>query len=309
MSPKLFLFLIFLNYHFVFPQSDKDAIQKLKNNNDYNEYYYCNNSTALVKAEYYYYNYVGYVVIYFKENIYDSNGTPYLYCNISRERWNLFINQGKLNSWGVSYHNNIESYKCGYQSNSISNQKGYEIQAPQESVNVPLVAKALKNLDQKYKNGSSTNNYSYSNDNMIYFNLKELNYRYSFGLGYGSNILEILTDIRIGKKTSIQTQFNKFLDTPKQIVNQENYKKQFGISTIYNYNMPFFSDNFFFVTGFGISYSKIYVNNLFENKIQPIINIGLNYNMNKIPISLGIHSRIDFGNYSNTGISLKYIYK
>jgi hypothetical protein len=189
------------------------------------------------------------------------------------------------------------------------------MQQPQRSINVPLVQKALTTLEDRYNNGTSINNKNYNSNNNYKpennIGYHNLNFKYSFGVGYGNGIVEIFNEFRIGNKTTLQSQFNKFIDCPNTDINIDYYKKQFGISCIYNYYCSIYSSNLFFNTGLGVSYSRAYepIVNSFGNKINPILNLGLNYSFVKLPISIGVHSKLDFGDYGNTGFSLKYIIK
>lgn len=314
MKIKLFLIILILKANSVFSQ-DYNKLQFLRQNSTYSESYNCNGSTAIEKVEYLVYNNSGYVVVYFKDSYYDSKGKPYLYCNISQERWISFVSSGKSLSWGNAFHSYIEAYKCNGYDNSYYIKPEYEIQPPQESVNMNLAAKALKALDERYEKEKSKNQhnnndiYEYKNNPEKELGYYDLNYKYSFGASYGKGIVEIFNEIKISNKATIQTQFNKFTSYPNTVKNIEDYKKQFGLSVIYNYYTSFYLENLFFVTGAGLSYSKssIQYNNTFENNINLIFNLGLNYNLEKIPLSLGVQTKLDFGDYGNTGISLKYI--
>jgi hypothetical protein len=63
-------------------------------------------------TKYYYYNGVGYVIVFIKDNAYDSDDKPYIYCGISQERWGNFTTYGEKNSWGESFHYYIKDYAC-----------------------------------------------------------------------------------------------------------------------------------------------------------------------------------------------------
>lgn len=303
---KTFAILFISISNFIFSQSFDNAINFIKQNNTYSESVVCYNSRMLAKAEYYISDNVGYAVMYIKQNDYDIYGKPYIFCNISRDRWSYF-KTGGYTSWGESFHQYIKEYICNPQvKNKVSDktQSQFESESQLEFIR----REQLKGIFRERKYSNSQTYYNNPEINVGKFNL---NYKYSFGASISNEIFELITTIRLGKKTTLQTQYNRF---HKNIFSDEYndfYKKQFGVSAIYNYNASFFSENLFFITGLGFSYSKSIVENefTFENKFNPIINLGLDYNFDKIPISLGIHSRLDFGDYSNFGISLKYIYK
>jgi hypothetical protein len=71
-----------------------------------------NSSSMLSGVRYYYYNGEGYVIIWVKNNTYDSDYKPYIYCGISKERWNYFTSYGEKSSWGESFHYYIKDYSC-----------------------------------------------------------------------------------------------------------------------------------------------------------------------------------------------------
>lgn len=168
------------------------------------------------------------------------------------------------------------------------------------------------NFCKKY---SSSNN---SNSNYVTLQIGKtnLNYKFSFGVGLGlnsksngsENVNEIIATLRIGKKTTLENLFEKFTPNKENFKPVEEFKKQFAITSIYNYNISFFSENLFLITGVGLSYSKTLSNIYsFENKINPVVNLGLDYNFKKTPVSLGFYSRLNFGSFSSTGFSLKYL--
>lgn len=168
------------------------------------------------------------------------------------------------------------------------------------------------NFCQKY---SSSNN---SNNNYVTLQIGKtnLNYKFSFGVGLGlnsksngsENVNEIIGVWRIGKKSTLENIFEKFSPNKENFIPEEEFKKQFALTSIYNYNTSFFSDNLFLITGVGLSYSKtLTIDNSFENKINPVVNFGFDYNFKKIPVSFGLYSRLNFGSFSSTGFSLKYL--
>lgn len=162
--------------------------------------------------------------------------------------------------------------------------------------------------------------YSYSNNyNAAEFGKSNLNYKFSFGYGIGlnskssssENVNEISATLRISKKATLENLFEKFTSNNQNNIPEDDFKKQFAITSIYNYHTSFFSQSLFIVTGVGISYSKNYISNdKFENKINPVINLGIDYNFKKIPFSLGLYDKLDyFGNFSSTGFIVKYLLK
>ena len=211
-----------------------------------------------------------------------------------------------MSSWGESFHRHIKPYACNP---ILKNKNNFE--TPQSSVNIPLTAGALQAAQERYDRGQSTynyQNYGYQNSDINIDN-HNLNYKFGFGVGYNSEIYELITSIKVGNKTSVQTQLSKFHKNIFSESQKDFFQKQYGISCIYNYNISFFSENLFFVTGIGASFSKRLkdLTNTFENKLTPIFNFELDYNFSKTPLSIGVHSRLDLGDYSNTGVSLKYI--
>lgn len=73
----------------------------------------CYTSSMLVKVDYYRLNDAGFVVAYIKENDYDFNGRPYVFCGISQRRWNSFTSGGIYEgSWGKAFHKYIRDYTC-----------------------------------------------------------------------------------------------------------------------------------------------------------------------------------------------------
>jgi hypothetical protein len=71
----------------------------------------CYGSDALVKAEYYTYDNEGYVIIYFKNSTFDTQGSPYVFCGISSYKWSSFKASG-ISGWGEAYHEYIKNYRC-----------------------------------------------------------------------------------------------------------------------------------------------------------------------------------------------------
>jgi hypothetical protein len=161
--------------------------------------------------------------------------------------------------------------------------------------------------------------YSNSNNNNYYaveFGKSDLNYRFSLGYGFGlnsksnhsENVNEIIATIRLGKKTTLENLFEKFSSNSQNNIPENNFKKQFALTSIYNYHISFFSKSLFMVAGIGASYSKNYISNdTFEIKINPVINLGFDYNFKKIPLSLGFYDRLNFGKFSSVGISTKFL--
>lgn len=192
------------------------------------------------------------------------------------------------------------------------------------------INKVIANEVKLYTGSISYNNYyfefctktSYSNSNNNYYSVEfgksELNYRFSLGYGFGlnsksnhsENVNEIIATIRLGKKTTLENLFEKYSSNSQNNIPENNFKKQFALTSIYNYHISFFSKSLFMVAGIGASYSKNYISNdTFETKINPVINLGFDYNFNKIPLSLGFYDRLNFGNFSSVGISTKFLIK
>jgi len=71
----------------------------------------CIGSSLLAKATYYTLDDMGFVIAYIKENEYDINGKPYIFCGISSQRWSYFKSDG-IYSWGKSFHKYIRDYTC-----------------------------------------------------------------------------------------------------------------------------------------------------------------------------------------------------
>ena len=69
-------------------------------------------SSMLVKVSYYEIDDSGVVVAHIKQNDWDLTGKPYIFCGISRLRWNSFTNAGIFGSWGEAFHDYIMDYTC-----------------------------------------------------------------------------------------------------------------------------------------------------------------------------------------------------
>lgn len=198
------------------------------------------------------------------------------------------------------------------------------------SIMTSSINKVIANEVRLYNGSRLYNNYdfqfcskaSYSNSNDNYYAIEfgksDLNYRFSLGYGFGlnsksnhsENVNEIIATIRLGKKTTIENLYEKYSPNSENNIPQDNFKKQFAITSIYNYHISFFSKSLFMVAGAGASYSKNYVDNdTFETKINPVFNLGFDYNFKKLPFSLGIYDRLNFGNFSSVGISTKFLFK
>ena len=71
------------------------------------------NSTLLIKASWYEYDGNGFVIAYIKKNEIDFNGVPYIFCGISKNRWEAFKKEGFSNlSYGKAFHKYIMDYTC-----------------------------------------------------------------------------------------------------------------------------------------------------------------------------------------------------
>lgn len=181
---------------------------------------------------------------------------------------------------------------------------------------------------KSYNNSRTYNNYEFEfctkynysqNDNYeaVEMGKNNLNYKFSFGFGIGlkasssnsENVNQVNATVRIGKKATIENLFEKFSANNQNNIPVDYFKNQFAITSIYNYHTSLFSQSLFLVTGAGISYSKNYIsNNNFENKINPVINLGIDYNFKKIPFSLGFYNKLDyFGSFSSLGFRVNYL--
>lgn len=69
-------------------------------------------STMLAKVNYYTLEGAGFVVAYIKKNDFDFQGSPYIFCGISSQRWAKFKSEGMFGSWGESFHAYIRDYTC-----------------------------------------------------------------------------------------------------------------------------------------------------------------------------------------------------
>ncbi len=181
----------------------------------------------------------------------------------------------------------------------------------------------------KLYNGSRTfTNYNFNfcrkttyNNNSYYsveFGKSNLNYNFSIGIGLGlnaksnnsENVNAIIANVRLGKRTTLENLFEKFSPNKQNNIPEEKFKEQFSITSIYNYHTSFFSKSLFIVTGIGASYSKNYVNiNEFKSEVNPVINLGLDYNFKKIPFSIGFYNRLNLGNFSSIGFATKFLIK
>ncbi|SDS49856.1 hypothetical protein SAMN04515667_2311 [Formosa sp. Hel1_31_208] len=114
---KKFLFLLLFSTFFSF-QVKAQSISCQELFETVTEYYSndsvtCLGSTMLVKVEYYKIEGNGFVVAYIKSNAYDFNGSPYIFCGISQQRWSAFKTNGMYGgSWGESFHEYIRDYTC-----------------------------------------------------------------------------------------------------------------------------------------------------------------------------------------------------
>ena len=69
-------------------------------------------STMIKKAIWYEYDNNGFVIAYIKENDYDWNGNPYIFCGVSYDRWWKFKSEGIYDSYGKAFHKYIMNYTC-----------------------------------------------------------------------------------------------------------------------------------------------------------------------------------------------------
>lgn len=66
-------------------------------------------STMISSVSYYNYQNKGFVIAYLRNN---QPSKPYVFCGITQQRWNYFLNYGNLVSWGESFQKFIYDQKC-----------------------------------------------------------------------------------------------------------------------------------------------------------------------------------------------------
>ncbi len=177
-------------------------------------------------------------------------------------------------------------------------------------------SRTYNNYNFKFCNNKTSNN-NYKTVEFGQLGESKLNYNFSFGVGLGlnsksnnkENVNSIITSVRLGKKTTIDNLFEKFSPNNQNNIPEDKFNQQFAITSIYNYHTSLFSESLFIVTGAGASYSKIYTENEFKSGINPVINLGIDYNFNKIPLSIGFYNRLNFGDFSSFGFSTKILIK
>ena len=107
-----FIILFFIHTENVKLQSCERLVSEVKRYGKLLESKTPLSSDAIAKAEYYTYDDSGFAIIYFKRdgNLYGT--TPYIYCDISSQRWKAFTDGGAYGSWGQSFNKYIKSYQC-----------------------------------------------------------------------------------------------------------------------------------------------------------------------------------------------------
>jgi hypothetical protein len=73
-------------------------------------------STMFSGVRYYQYQGRGYLIVYVKDDEYDINDEDdraYIYCGITQQRWEYFVEYGENTSWGKSYDYYIKNFTCG----------------------------------------------------------------------------------------------------------------------------------------------------------------------------------------------------
>ncbi len=104
--------LIFLNLTFNESNSCDNLMSEVKRYGTLKDSRTPYNSSAISKAEYYTHNNEGFAIIFFKKDGNSFVSTPYIYCNVSSQRWKVFVDDGSNGSWGESFNKYIKSYKC-----------------------------------------------------------------------------------------------------------------------------------------------------------------------------------------------------
>ena len=245
----IIIFITFLS-NLAYCQSNYDElINYLKENNDSFQSVICYGSTSIIKAEYYLVNDYGYVIVYFKQNDYDVTGSAYVYCNISQNRWNNFTNGG-YTSWGQSYHNYLKKSICNPQMNSNPNKAYRSSSLP----DLRILDRTLSSLQRKYDNSPNRNSYRNYNPApaVEIFGKENLNYKFGLGISYGTNAYGLNLNLRISKKLTVENIYSKFISQKTESYNSELFNKQFGITSMLNYNTSINSDKLFFVSGMGL---------------------------------------------------------
>jgi hypothetical protein len=106
------LLVVFCTAGFAQTTSCSDLIYALEREAGYGDTFNAIGSSAIAKAVRYTFEGQGSVIIYFKRNDFDFNGTPYVFCDISSTRWSYFKSAGNTGSWGKAYNDYIKEYEC-----------------------------------------------------------------------------------------------------------------------------------------------------------------------------------------------------
>lgn len=96
--------------------SCNSLIESVKNLADSAPYLPITTSTMLSGVRYYQYQGRGYLIIYVKDDEYDLNDEDdraYIYCGITKQRWEYFVEYGENTSWGKSFDYYIKNFGCG----------------------------------------------------------------------------------------------------------------------------------------------------------------------------------------------------
>ena len=92
--------------------SCQEVLEIVTENYTYSDYVTPLGSSMLIKVTYYSVEGEGFVVANIKSNQYDFQGSLYIFCGISIQRWARFKTEGMLGSWGESFHTYIREHTC-----------------------------------------------------------------------------------------------------------------------------------------------------------------------------------------------------
>lgn len=96
--------------------SCNSLIESVTNLADSTPYLPIKTSTMLSGVRYYQYKGRGYLIVYVKDDEYDINDEDdraYIYCGITQQRWEYFVEYGENTSWGKSFDYYIKNFGCG----------------------------------------------------------------------------------------------------------------------------------------------------------------------------------------------------